>query len=188
MKNSHEITLKQYAAQYEEQPLPLGTAGSYGMEMLTIIREGVRGGVLKDLAAFHPPVGAAVQVRVGANNQIGVPIEATAEKGMGKIVFAGYKEGVRQVDCGRRTVQGGAVLWCERHRTRRTSRRTWYSRTCRRRMVQSRPPMESARTWTRCWRRSPGGKPPKPTGRRRSLPALRRRRPERGGRGLPRRR
>ena len=40
---------------------------------------------------------AAVQVRVGANNQIGVPIEATAEKGMGEIVFAGYKEGVRQI-------------------------------------------------------------------------------------------
>lgn len=38
-----------------------------------------------------------MQVRVGANNQIGVPIEATAEKGMGKIVFAGYKEGVRQI-------------------------------------------------------------------------------------------
>ena len=96
MKNNHEITLKQYAAQYEEQPLPLGTAGSYGMEMLTIIREGVWA-EYDILAAFHPPVGAAVQVRVGANNQIGVPIEATAEKGMGKIVFAGYKEGVRQI-------------------------------------------------------------------------------------------
>ena len=96
MKNNHEITLKQYAAQYEEQPLPLGTAGSYGMEMLTIIREGVWA-EYDILAAFHPPVGAAVQVRVGANNQIGVPIEATAEKGMGEIVFTGYKEGVRQI-------------------------------------------------------------------------------------------
>ncbi|WP_418565579.1 SGNH/GDSL hydrolase family protein, partial [Hominenteromicrobium sp.] len=77
-------------------PLYLGTAGSYGMEMLTIIREGVWA-EYDILAAFHPPVGAAVQVRVGANNQIGVPIEATAEKGMGEIVFAGYKEGVRQI-------------------------------------------------------------------------------------------
>lgn len=117
MKNNHEIILKQYAAYCKEQPLYLGTAGSYGMEMLTIIREGVWA-EYDILAAFHPPVGAAVQVRVGANNQIGVPIEATAEKGMGEIVFAGYKEGVRQ-DCGRRTVQGGAVLWCERYRTRR---------------------------------------------------------------------
>lgn len=66
------------------------------MEMLTIIREGVWA-EYDILAAFHPPVGAAVQVRVGANNQIGVPIEATAEKGMGEIVFAGYKEGVRQI-------------------------------------------------------------------------------------------
>lgn len=66
------------------------------MEMLTIIREGVWA-EYDILAAFHPPVGAAVQVRVGANNQIDVPIEATAEKGMGEIVFAGYKEGVRQI-------------------------------------------------------------------------------------------
>lgn len=96
MKNNHEIILKQYAAYCKEQPLYLGTAGSYGMEMLTIIREGVWA-EYDILAAFHPPVGAAAQVRVGANNQIGVPIEATAEKGMGKIVFAGYKEGVRQI-------------------------------------------------------------------------------------------
>lgn len=96
MKNNHEITLKQYAAYCKEQPLYLGTAGSYGMEMLTIIREGVWA-EYDIFATFHPPVGAAVQVRVGANNQIGVPIEATAEKGMGEIVFAGYKEGVRQI-------------------------------------------------------------------------------------------
>ena len=96
MKNNHEIILKQDAAYCKEQPLYLGTAGSYGMEMLTIIREGVWA-EYDILAAFHPPVGAAVQVRVGANNQIGVPIEATAEKGMGEIVFAGYKEGVRQI-------------------------------------------------------------------------------------------
>lgn len=96
MKNNHEIILKQYAAYCKEQPLYLGTAGSYGIEMLTIIREGVWA-EYDILAAFHPPVGAAVQVHVGANNQIGVPIEATAEKGMGEIVFAGYKEGVRQI-------------------------------------------------------------------------------------------
>lgn len=96
MKNNHEIILKQYAASCKEQPLYLGTAGSYGMEMLTIIREGVWA-EYDILAAFHPPVGAAVQVRVGANNQIDVPIEATAGKGMGEIVFAGYKEGVRQI-------------------------------------------------------------------------------------------
>ena len=96
MKNNHEIILKQYTAYCKEQPLYLGTAGSYGMEMLTIIREGVWA-EYDILAAFHPPVGAAVQVRVGANNQIGVPIEATAGKGMGEIVFAGYKEGVRQI-------------------------------------------------------------------------------------------
>ena len=58
MKNNHEIILKQYAAYCKEQPLYLGTAGSYGMEMLTIIREGVWA-EYDILAAFHPPVGAA---------------------------------------------------------------------------------------------------------------------------------
>ena len=96
MKNNHEITLKQYAAYCEEQPLYLGTAGSYGMETLSIVREGVWA-EYDVLATFHPPVGDAVQVRVGADNQIDVPVEATAEKGMGEIVFAGYKEGVRQI-------------------------------------------------------------------------------------------
>ena len=96
MKNNHEITLKQYAAHCEEQPLYLGTAGSCGMEMLSIVREGVWA-EYDVLAVFHPPVGAAVQVRVGADNQIDVPVEATAESGMGEIVFAGYKEGVRQI-------------------------------------------------------------------------------------------
>ena len=57
MKNNHEIILKQYAAYCKEQPLYLGTAGSYGMEMLTIIREGVWA-EYDILAAFHPPVGA----------------------------------------------------------------------------------------------------------------------------------
>ena len=96
MKNNHEITLKQYAAHCEEQPLDLGTAGSYGMETLSIIREGVWA-EYDILATFHPPVGDAVQVRVGVENCIDVPAEATAEKGMGEIVFAGYKEGVRQI-------------------------------------------------------------------------------------------
>lgn len=96
MKNNHEITLRQYAAHCEEQPLDLGTAGSYGMETLSIIREGIWA-EYDILATFHPPVGDAVQVRVGADNQIDVPVEATAEKGMGEIVFAGYKEGVRQI-------------------------------------------------------------------------------------------
>ncbi len=96
MKNNHEITLKQYAAYCEEQPLYLGTAGSYGMEILSIVREGVWA-EYDVLATFHPPAGDAVQVRVGADNQIDVPVEATAEKGMGEIVFAGYKEGVRQI-------------------------------------------------------------------------------------------
>ena len=92
----HEIILDGYAAQCAEQPIRLGTEGSYGVETLRVMRKGEW--VNYDIIiAFHPPVGAAVQVRVGADNQIDVPAEATAEKGMGEIVFAGYKEGVRRI-------------------------------------------------------------------------------------------
>ena len=59
MRNNHEITLKQYAAHCDEQPISLGTAGSYGMEKLTIIREGVWA-EYDILATFHPPVGDAL--------------------------------------------------------------------------------------------------------------------------------
>lgn len=50
----HEITLDGYAAQCAEQPIRLGTAGSYGVEALRITRNGEW--VDYDIiVAFHPP-------------------------------------------------------------------------------------------------------------------------------------
>lgn len=98
MKNNHEIILKQYAAYCKEQPLYLGTAGSYGMEMLTIIREGVWA-EYDILAAFHPPVGAAVQVRVGREQSNRRADRSHGGKGHGRDRIRGLQGG-RATDCG----------------------------------------------------------------------------------------
>lgn len=50
----HEITLDGYAAQCAEQPIRLGTEGSYGVETLRVMRKGEW--VDYDIIiAFHPP-------------------------------------------------------------------------------------------------------------------------------------
>lgn len=92
----HEITLDGYAAQCDEQPIRLGTEGSYGVEKLHVMRKGE----WEDydiIIAFHPPKGDAVQMRLGADNSVSVPAEATASAGTGELTFAGYTDGVRQI-------------------------------------------------------------------------------------------
>ena len=92
----HEITLDGYTAQCAEQPIRLGTAGSYGVETLRVMRKGE----WVDYAiiiAFHPPKGDAVQMRLGSDNVVSVPAEATADAGTGELTFAGYTDGVRQI-------------------------------------------------------------------------------------------
>lgn len=92
----HEITLDGYAAQCDEQPIRLGTAGSYGVETLRVMRKGEW--VDYDIIiAFHPPKGDAVQMRLGSDNAMSVPAEATAVAGTGELTFAGYADGVRQI-------------------------------------------------------------------------------------------
>ena len=92
----HEITLDGYAAQCAEQPIRLGTAGSYGVETLRVMRKGEW--VDYDIIiAFHPPKGDAVQMRLGSDNVVSVPAEATAVAGTGELTFAGYTDGVRQI-------------------------------------------------------------------------------------------
>lgn len=92
----HEITLDGYAAQCDEQPIRLGTEGSYGVETLRVMRKGEW--VDYDIIiAFHPPKGDAVQMRLGADNSVSVPAEATASAGTGELTFAGYTDGVRQI-------------------------------------------------------------------------------------------
>lgn len=92
----HKITLDGYAAQCDEQPIRLGTAGSYGVETLRITRNGEW--VDYDIIiAFHPPKGDAVQMRLESDNVVSVPAEATAVAGTGELTFAGYTDGVRQI-------------------------------------------------------------------------------------------
>lgn len=92
----HEITLDRYAAQCAEQPIRLGTAGSYGVEALRVIRKGEW--VDYDIIiAFHPPKGETVQIRLESDNVVSVPAEATAVAGTGELTFAGYTDGVRQI-------------------------------------------------------------------------------------------
>lgn len=92
----HEITLDGYTAQCAEQPIRLGTAGSYGVETLRVMRKGEW--VDYDIiVAFHPPKGESVQIRLGSDNVVSVPAEATAVAGTGELTFAGYTDGVRQI-------------------------------------------------------------------------------------------
>lgn len=92
----HEITLDGYTAQCAEQPIRLGTAGSYGVETLRVLRQGEW--VDYDIiVAFHPPKGESVQIRLGSDNAVSVPAEATAVAGTGELTFAGYTDGVRQI-------------------------------------------------------------------------------------------
>lgn len=92
----HEITLDGYAAQCAEQPIRLGTEGSYGVEKLRVMRKGEW--VDYDIiVAFHPPKGESVQIRLGSDNDVSVPAEATAVAGTGELTFAGYTDGVRQI-------------------------------------------------------------------------------------------
>ena len=92
----HEITLDGYAAQCAEQPIRLGTAGSYGVETLSVMRKGEW--VDYDIiVAFHPPKGESVQIRLESDNVVSVPAEATAVAGTGELTFVGYTDGVRQI-------------------------------------------------------------------------------------------
>ncbi|WP_417107558.1 hypothetical protein [Hominenteromicrobium sp.] len=96
----HEITLDEYTAQCAEQPIRLGTEGSYGVEKLRVMRKGEW--VDYDIiVAFHPPKGESVQIRLGSDNVVSVPAEATAVAGTGELTFAGYTDGVRQISVSR---------------------------------------------------------------------------------------
>lgn len=95
--NTHEITLKDYSAYSAEGILSLGVAGSYGTETLNLTREEPWANY-DIVATFHPAKrnAAAVQVQC-EGDQLTVPAEAMAAQGIGKITFAGYVDGVRQV-------------------------------------------------------------------------------------------
>lgn len=114
----HEITLDGYTAQCVEQPIRLGTEGSYGVEELRVMRKGEW--VDYDIIiAFHPPKGDAVQMRLGSDNVVSVPAEATAVAGTGELTFAGYTDGVRQISVSQ-IYRVAATAGAEGDRPRRT--------------------------------------------------------------------
>lgn len=107
----HELLLAGYAAECPDGVLQLGTAESYGIEQLRLVRgDGWAGLALT--ATFHPPRGAKpVQVRAAADGLADVPPEATAAGGTGEVVITGYEDGVKRCSCGLRYLvckHGGA--------------------------------------------------------------------------------
>lgn len=92
----HEITLDGYAVQCAERQIRLGTAGSYGVEALRVMRKGEW--VDYDIIiVYHPPKGKPVKIRLESDNVVAVPPEVTAVAGTGELTFAGYADGVRQI-------------------------------------------------------------------------------------------
>ena len=102
MTRTHEIKLDGYGAHTtlaEDRPIMLlGTAESYGIEMLHVVHgESWEG--LTITATFNAPDGTSTDMLMSADGSITVPSEATAKSGSGKIVFTGVSDGVQRISC-----------------------------------------------------------------------------------------
>ena len=102
MTRTHEIKLDGYGAHTtlaEDRPIMLlGTAESYGIEMLHVVHgESWEG--LTITATFNAPDGTSTDMLMSADGSITVPSEATAKSGSGKIVFTGVSNGVQRISC-----------------------------------------------------------------------------------------
>ena len=102
MTRTHEIKLDGYGAHTtlaEDRPIMLlGTAESYGIEMLHVVHgESWEG--LTVTATFNAPDGTSIDMLMNADGSITVPSEATSKSGSGKIVFSGVSEGVQRISC-----------------------------------------------------------------------------------------
>ena len=99
---THEIKLDGYGAHTtlaEDRPIMLlGTAESYGIEMLHVVH-GKSWEGLTVTATFNAPDGTSTDMLMNADGSITVPSEATAKSGSGKIVFTGVSEGVQRISC-----------------------------------------------------------------------------------------
>ncbi len=99
---THEIKLDGYGAHTtlaEDRPIMLlGTAESYGIEMLHIV-PGKDWAELTITATFNASDGSSTDVIMGTDGNIAVPTEATAKSGSGRIVFTGVSEGVQRISC-----------------------------------------------------------------------------------------
>ena len=102
MTRTHEIKLDGYGAHTtlaEDRPIMLlGTAESYGIEMLHVV-SGKSWEGLTITATFNAPDGTSTDMLMSADGSITVPSEATAKSGSGKIVFTGVADGVQRISC-----------------------------------------------------------------------------------------
>ena len=102
MTRTHEIKLDGYGAHTtlaEDRPIMLlGTAESYGIEMLHVV-SGKSWEGLTVTATFNAPDGTSTDVLMGTDGNIAVPTEATAKSGSGRIVFTGVSNGIQRISC-----------------------------------------------------------------------------------------
>ena len=102
MTKTHEIKLDGYGAHTtlaEDRPIMLlGTAESYGIEMLHVV-SGKSWEGLTVTATFNAPDGTSTDMLMNAEGSITVPSEATSKSGSGKIVFTGVSDGVQRISC-----------------------------------------------------------------------------------------
>ena len=99
---THEIKLDGYGAHTtlaEDRPIMLlGTAESYGIEMLHIA-PGKDWAELTITATFNAADGSSTDVLMSTDGNIAVPTEATAKSGSGRIVFTGVSDGIQRISC-----------------------------------------------------------------------------------------
>ena len=102
MTRTHEIKLDGYGAHTtlaEDRPIMLlGTAESYGIEMLHVV-SGESWEGLTVTATFNAPDGTSTDMLMDAEGSITVPSEATAKSGSGRIVFTGVSNGIQRISC-----------------------------------------------------------------------------------------
>lgn len=102
MTRTHEIKLDGYGAHTtlaEDRPIMLlGTAESYGIEMLHVV-SGESWEGLTVTATFNAPDGTSTDMLMSADGSITVPSEATAKSGSGRIVFTGVSNGIQRISC-----------------------------------------------------------------------------------------
>ena len=102
MTRTHEIKLDGYGAHTtlaEDRPVMLlGTAESYGIEMLHIVL-GKDWAELTITATFNASDGSSTDILMDTDGNVVVPSEATAKSGSGRIVFTGVSNGIQRISC-----------------------------------------------------------------------------------------
>ena len=99
---THEIKLDGYGAHTtlaEDRPIMLlGTAESYGIEMLHVV-SGKSWEGLTITATFNASDGSSTDILMDTDGNVVVPSEATAKSGSGRIVFTGVSNGIQRISC-----------------------------------------------------------------------------------------